>query len=219
MLVALPIDGMNLDDALGGLAAICAGIHPQGATDRARNTVIEGKAADTVIHGHRGNMLVRADRTGTNAVFADKLNLAESLGRKAHDNARNAAVTNEKVRAHADNRQRHFGRQQFQEGYQIVHVMRLEHQFRQTARLEPGYPFHRCVRCKTPAQLVHALPERGQQLFPIYLLHTYCPDMLSSSLGNDAAHCVILPAPRRTTKSPGFAMPETICASSAGDAI
>ena len=36
--------------------------------------------------------------------------------------------------------------------------------------------------------------------------------MPANSLGNACAQCVMLPAPKRTTKSPGFAMPATISA-------
>ncbi|MNT05690.1 hypothetical protein D3C72_1403190 [compost metagenome] len=209
MLLTLTVNRIDFHHALARLTAVCARIHTQRTADGAGNAVIEMEAANAVIHGHGRNMLVRADRTGLDAVFAGKLHLAETFGRQTDDNARDAAIAHQKVGADADHRQRHVFRQNFQEGNQIIGIVRLEHDFRQTAGSEPRHAVHGRIRCQTSPQFVYPVAEPPQQFNPIDLSHSDFPDMLFNSEGSAAAHCVIFPAPKRTTKSPGFAMPAT----------
>jgi hypothetical protein len=106
MPVALAVDGIHLDQALARLAAIGAGIHARRTADAAGNAVVEMEAANAVIHRHRGDVLVGQMRR-PHAVFTGELDPAESLGRKAQNDAGNAAVADQDVRADADDGQRH----------------------------------------------------------------------------------------------------------------
>jgi hypothetical protein len=110
-----------------------------------------------------------------------------------------------------------FFRQQLQEGYEVVFVVRLEHQFRKAAGMEPRDAIHRRIRRDPPADVLYTVAKRRKKLFPIHLFHADFPERLSSCLGSAAAQYVILPAPNRTTKSPGFAISATISGKSSGD--
>jgi len=140
-----------------------------------------------VVHRHGGEVLVRGNGTGADAVLAGKLHLAEAFGGEPHHDARYAAVAHEQVGADADHGERHLFRQQLQEGDEIVEVVRMEHEFGEPAGLEPRNPVHRRIRRQTPAQLIDAVPERGQQLFSIDLFHFRPSEIASSSLGRAAA--------------------------------
>ena len=50
--------------------------------------------------------------------------------------------------------------------------MRLEHQFGETAGLEPGHPVHRRIGRQPPLEIVNSRAERRQKLFPIHLFHS-----------------------------------------------
>src|SRR5690606_27227293 len=93
----------------------------------------------------------------------------------------------------------------------------MEHQLGKAAGAEPGDAVHRRIRRQASADLFDPLAQRRQKFFPVHLLHATCPEMPAKSFGSVCAQYVMLPAPKRTTKSPGFAMPATTGAKASGD--
>ena len=95
--LALPVDGMGLDQTLAGLDAVGAGIHPERAADRPRDTVEEGEAADPLVTGEGREALVGQCRAGANAVPGLAHGLAEALGRQPDDDAGDPAVADKQI--------------------------------------------------------------------------------------------------------------------------
>src|SRR5690606_5311886 len=97
------INCVNFNHALTSFAAIGTCVHAQSAADGTWNTVIEMETTNSVIHRHRSNMLIWADCTGLDAVFASHFQLSKSLRRKANQYARDSAITYKQVRADTHN--------------------------------------------------------------------------------------------------------------------
>ena len=137
MTAALPVDRMRLDQPLPRLGAVGAGIHPERATNRAGDAVEEGEAAEAFVAGEGREALVgqrgaRPDRVA----LADRV--AEAFGRQADDDAGNAAVTDEQVRADADDMDRNCRIEPRQEQREVIRVCRLEQMLRPPPDPEPG---------------------------------------------------------------------------------
>jgi hypothetical protein len=104
-------------------------------------------------------MFVGTYAAGADAIVPCKVDLPEPLCRQAQDHARDTPVANKQVGADANDRQRHFSREYLQEGDEVIHVMRLEHQFCQSAGLEPSHAVHRRIRRQPPTKVLDALTE------------------------------------------------------------
>ena len=103
----LPVDRVRLDQPLARLDAVGAGVHAERAADRAGDAVEEGEAAEPLLQREGGEALVGQRRAGADAVARLAHRLAEALGRQADDDAGDAAVADEEVRADADDGDRH----------------------------------------------------------------------------------------------------------------
>ena len=105
------------------------------ASSASAATRLSGVAAPALMRGRR-----------------DHFGLAEALGRQAHDEARDAAVADQEVRADADDGQRHVFGHGLQERREILLVGRLEQQLGQAAGAEPGDLVHLGIRRHAAAQ-------------------------------------------------------------------
>ncbi len=137
MTSALPVDRMRRDEALPGLHAVGAGIHPQRAADRAGDAVKKREAAHSLVAGKRREPLVGKRRAGPDPVaLADRM--AEALRRQADDDAGNAPVADEQVRSDPDDMDRNFRVEPRQKQREVVCIRRLEQKLRPPADPEPG---------------------------------------------------------------------------------
>ena len=143
---ALAIDGIGLDQPLAGLGAAGAGVHTKRAADRAGDAVIERKPGQFVLQGKGRQALVESGGADADTINCLANGLPKPLGRKADDDAGNAAVTDQEVRADADHGHRDGGRDVLQEQRKIVGVGRLEEELSEAADPEPGERSERCVR-------------------------------------------------------------------------
>ena len=133
--------------------------------------------------------------------------------------ARQAAVANDQVGASADHVDRHVERQGGEEGGEVVGVGGAHQSLGRAADAEPGERRRAARRLDTAPQRRQPRGKRGMRAarhhvptarFRAGLQRRQIP-------GSAAAHCVMIPAPRHTTKSPGRAIACTISASRAGD--
>ena len=98
----------------------------------------EGEAAEPLLQRERGEALVGQRRAGADAVARLARRLTEALRRQADGDAGDAAVADEKIRADADDGDRHGRIELRQEQREIVGVGRLEQQLGRPADAEPG---------------------------------------------------------------------------------
>ena len=151
---AVAADAGGLDQDVPGLAAVGAGIHAQRAADRAGNAEEEFHAAD--IGGCRGFRHPLVERGGAcDHDVAFGADVAERARRQPDHDAGNAAIAHDQIGADADDIDRQFLRQVFQEVSQIVFVRRREQHLRRTADAKPCQLGQRLVRQQPPAQARH----------------------------------------------------------------
>ena len=146
---AAAVDHVGRDQHVLELAAIGAGIGPEPAADRAGNAGQEFEAGDAGLG--RGQRDVQIERPGPGL---DQLRGRLDLGKAApepHDDAPDAAVTHQQVRADPDRRDRNIARQRRQKSRQILGVGGAEQHLRRPADAEPGQRPDRRIRRKPPA--------------------------------------------------------------------
>ena len=213
--VALAVERADLDDALARLDAIGAGIHPERTADTAGYAVIEMETADAGLQRRGGDALVGRRRARADAGGRDHLCLAKAFCRQPHDEPGNAAFADQKVRADADDGDRHVLGHRLQERREIFLVGRLEQRVGEAAGAEPGDLVHLGVGRDAPAQGRSSRRQAWQKVAAL----RFMPTSRSSSLGSAYAQYVMLPAPRNTTKSPGLARSRTIGAICCGPSM
>ncbi len=91
----------RLDQQVGDVAAVSAGVHPHRAAHRARNPAQELEPGDAGVARRRGDADAHRRGAGAHAFVVLDRHLGETL-RQAHDHARHAAVAHDQVRADAD---------------------------------------------------------------------------------------------------------------------
>ena len=123
--VALPVDGAGLDEDILGFRAVRAAIHPQSASDRTRNAAVKRKTSDSSIGGRTRNFHIWHSGADAQAVAGFRFDVREAAP-QPDDNARNAAVPDQKVRAESDDGYRQVGRGSRKEIGEILLIGRRE---------------------------------------------------------------------------------------------
>src|SRR6185503_15343554 len=95
------IPGVRFDEEVFELAAVTAGVHGERAADGAGNAAQEFQAGDAEVGGRTRHSGIEGSGAGANARFGDALDLPEGGG-QADDDAFDAAVADEQVRADTD---------------------------------------------------------------------------------------------------------------------
>ena len=98
--------------------------------------MVEGEAAEARLERMRRKPLVGERRARADTMALD-LGLAEAARRKAHDDAGNAAVADQEVRAEADDGHRHLLRHGAHQERKVFRVGRQRQDFGRTAGAEP----------------------------------------------------------------------------------
>ena len=145
------------------LDAVGAGIHPQRPADAAGNAVVEMEAADAGLLRRRGDALVGRGGTRPDAGRRNHLRLAKAFCGQPHDEAGDAAFADQKVRADADDGERHIFGDQLEERRQILLVGRLKQRIGKAAGAEPGDLVHLGVGRDAAAQGAQAVAKSGKQ--------------------------------------------------------
>ena len=141
---ARAVDGPGLDQHVGGLAAMRAGIHPERAADRARDAAIEGEPVEPGLGRRAGELHVGDRRAGPDRLALDR-NRPEGLAAEADDQPRHAAVAHDQVRAEPDHRHGHVGRQGREGGGEVVLVGGGEQHVGRPPDPEPGQVGERMI--------------------------------------------------------------------------
>ena len=123
------------------------------------------------------------------------------------DDARDAAVADEKVGAEADGENGEIAGCVFQEVGEVGFIGRRVEDLRCTADTEPRDVGHHGIGGKAAAQVWQLGFEAGRDVGEDHVLPP-------SQLGKACAHSVLLPAPRQTTMSLGLATARSIGTSS-----
>ena len=216
--ISAAIERHGLFEHILELAAIGAAIHAQSAADGAGNAGHEFEPGDASQAASERD--VEVERAG--AGLDDRslgLDLDEAAA-EAHHHAWHAAVAHQEVRGDADHGDRHVLGLCREERGEVVAIGGAEHHFRRPADAEPGDAGERRVRGEPPAHRRQAVDQVRLVRFGGHHARTprFIGRSVSSSPGSALAHCVIEPAPRQTTKSPGWASAAICGASSAGEA-
>ncbi len=135
--VAQTIDGVGFDQNVLGFGAIAAGIHDDGATDRTRHAAIEFKPGNPGLGGRLGDLSVERGGTRVDPRLGARLDMGEGLA-QTDDNAVDAAITDQQIRADADGQHRYFRIKRAQEGLKIGDVLGQENDLGRTADAKPG---------------------------------------------------------------------------------
>ena len=208
------IDELGRDQHLGELAAIGAGIGREGAADGAGNAAQELEPGQRMIA--RGQRHVEVERAGARHHLVALDRDAGEAAHQADHHALDAAVAHQQVRADAQHRHRHVGRQRLQEFREIRRVGRTEQHLGRAAGAEPGLRAERRIGGQPAARLGQPVDqvragglERHHAAVPESLAMARGPAFSAASCwswpGSACAQAVILPAPRQTTTSPGRA--------------
>ncbi len=201
------------------VAAIGAAVHHHGAADAAGNAGEEFQPGQSGRGGMFGDGHVERGGAGDHAVRFGT-DRTEAAGQTDHD-AGQSAVADDQIRAGADHVHRDVERQRAQELREVRFIRRPHQHVRGAADAEPGERRQRRVRLHASAQRRERVDEArasaicGHHHAALPAMRRPCSS--ASSPGSAAAHCVMFPAPRHTTKSPGLAIANTISASRAGD--
>ena len=92
---ARPVDRPRLDQRILGFAAIGAAIHPQRATDAARNAAQEGQSGNAGLLRRLRDAQIRHRSAGADVETFDR-DLVEATAEPYH-HARHAAVTHDQI--------------------------------------------------------------------------------------------------------------------------
>ena len=150
---ARAVHGAGLNDHIRDLAAVGAGVHPQGPADRAGNAAQEGKAVNACCGGRLGNELIRA---AAPAMTRQSVAISMVL------NARPPSLTTTpsippsrtiRIRAEADRRHRNLERKRAQKVGQVLLVGRREEALGWAADSKPGRLGNRRIGREASAQL------------------------------------------------------------------
>src|ERR1022692_584157 len=199
-----PVEHVDLEHVLPGLAAKSAGIHRQRSAQSARNTREEFSGTQAPLHALAGD--ARAGYAGfrIDARGADALEQSErAVG--VNDGAGEAAVAHQQIAAEAHPQQRYVRRQLPHERREIARVARREEQFRGTARMP-----RRVLRHGHVAQ--HARAELGRQF--VEMSRAVHSRGSSKWLLSSLATAPMLPAPIVKTRSPSLSTARRASASS-----
>ena len=110
-MLAAPVDAARFDQHVFGLAAMRAGVHAQRAADRAGDAAKEREARDAGVGGGARDLHVGRAGAGADARAVLDRDLAEGPAAEADDDAGDAAVAHDQVRAEADGRDGNLARQ------------------------------------------------------------------------------------------------------------
>ena len=202
------------------LAAIGAGIGREGAADRAGNAAQELEAGQRMVARRQRHVEIGRAGAGHDLVALDRD--AGEAAHQADHHALDAAVAHQQVRADAQHRHRHVGRQRLQERRQILGIGRPEQHLGRAAGAEPGLRAERRIGRQPAARL-------GQPVDQVRMRGLRAPSCRRSAVegrgslamargpacsaaicwswpGSACAQAVMLPAPRQTTTSPGRAI-------------
>ena len=128
------------------------GVHAQGAADRAGNAAIEFEAGDARLGRRTGQANVGRRRSRRHLKVRRCRDLAKRLAAEPDDDAGNAAVANDEVRAEANHGDGNFTGQARQEIGEVFFVGRLEQQLRRAADAKPGERRQRRVGAELAAE-------------------------------------------------------------------
>ena len=162
------------------------------------------ETANARLQRHGGNPFVRRRGAGAYLRLGDRLGLAEAFCRQTNNETGDATLAHQKIGTDTDNRQRDIFRHGFQKCRKVFLVGRLEQRLGGAAGAEPGYLFHFGAGRDAAAQSGQPVAEFCKQGFAAD--HAASS---ASSFGRAYAHWVMLPAPRKTTKSPALASSRT----------
>src|SRR5690606_27962474 len=126
--------------------------------------------------------------------------LAEAAA-QADDDAFDAAVADEQVRAETDIGDGHVRRKSFEKISEVRLVGGRIENLSRTADAKPSVVFERRIGREPPAQVRQA---RGQALQQFGAVHA-APPCCSSLVGSALIQSVMVPAPSPTTRSPSLA--------------
>src|SRR5262245_45021538 len=179
-------------------------VHAQRAADAARNAAIEGKAGDAGIRCCARDLDVGNRGADSEPRTLLDLDLAEALA-EADDDALDAAVAHEQIRAEPDHGDGDVGGRLPHEISEVLFVGRgIEHLCR-TTHPEPSEVLERGFGFQLAAKLGQA---RGEPVFEIDSAHAR-PPCAASRFGRAFIQSVMVPAPRPTTRSPDCATEAT----------
>jgi hypothetical protein len=153
---AAAVDAARFHQHVGRLAAVGAGVHAQGAADGARDAPEECQTVDAGIRRRAGDLHVRYGGSGAETVPVLDTDRAKSLAAEPDDDARDAGVADDEVRAEADDRHCHVVRQGREEIGEVFLVRRREQDLRRAAGSEPCEVRERHIGQEAAAQLRHA---------------------------------------------------------------
>ena len=125
------------------------------------------EAADAGLMGKCGDPLVGRGGPCPDARRRDDFRIAETLGRQADDEARNAALAHQQVGADADDGERDVlvCRHGLEEGREVFLVGRLVERLGETAGAEPGDLVHLRIRRDAAANACEPVAEAGEKRF------------------------------------------------------
>ena len=115
-----------------------AGVHAQGATERAGDAGKKVQPGEAGVAGGHGDVDIQGRCPGGD--FRSVHGNAGQPAAQAHHHAGNAAVPDQGIGTDADDGERNIGRLFRHELDQVFLVGGTEHDFRRAADLEPGYP-------------------------------------------------------------------------------
>src|SRR6478735_6144737 len=159
-----------------------------------------------------------------------RLDLRESLTEADYD-TRNAAIADDQVRAEAERHDRRAFLQPGKKRQQVVKIFGFEQPVGRAAALEPDQLGQRRVAGELAADVAAREPGRRQralglrraspatQMFVGLAAHAARSRLPAIAAASPAAHLVMSPAPRQTTKSPGLITCASSPASSSGPEI
>jgi len=201
------------------ITAVSTGIHRHRATDRAGNPRQKLQPGQPGGGGMFGDGDIQSRRTG-----GDPAGIGLDHGEPARQtdrDARQTAIPHDQIRARPDHLHRDLVRQRRKKAGQIISIGRTHKHLGGAPRAEPRKRRQRRIDLHAATHFRQHVDKsgtvcRGHHGAGVRLMPPACfePTACNAarSAGSVAAHCVIEPAPRHTTKSPERAMACTISA-------
>src|SRR6185312_7424582 len=131
------VDAARLDQDVLGLAAIGAAVHAQRAADRAGYAGEEGETGNAGLLRRARDHDIEHRRAGGDAMIVVAGDVVEAAA-EADDEAFDAAVAHDQVRAGADDGDGHLVRQITERVGEVILVFGHEQRLRRPADAEPG---------------------------------------------------------------------------------
>ena len=145
-----PVHAPRLDQHIGGLAPMGAGIHAQGAADGTGNAAQEGEPIKSSVRSRPRRLHVGHGGSRAHAVVGQDLDLAEGPATQTDHHAGHAAIAHDQVGAQPDHRHRDLARQMREKIGEVRFVRWREKRLRRPAHAKPGIGRERLVGRQPP---------------------------------------------------------------------